>query len=50
MKRLDENGNVIITQAQYDELMDDREFLQCLFAVGVDSWDGFETAQEMMDE
>lgn len=39
---------VTITKEEYDELIEQVEFLECLRGAGVDNWDGYEYAQEMM--
>ena len=41
---------VTITQERLDKLEEDSEFLCCLQAAGVDNWDGYEYAQDMMSE
>jgi hypothetical protein len=40
---------IAISKEEYAELVADVEFLGCLHAAGVDSWEGYEDAQEMMD-
>jgi len=44
-----EDGTVILTQEEYDELKSDQDFLHCLQGAGVDNWDGYEYAQEAFD-
>ena len=39
-----EEETVTITKAEYDSLLEDRDWLQCLEAAGVDNWQGFEVA------
>ena len=34
---------------EVNDLREDSEFLQCLMGAGVDNWDGYEAAQEMME-
>ena len=41
---------VTITKKEYDELIQDSIFLQCLEGAGVDNWSGYSYAQEMMAE
>lgn len=41
---------VVISQEEYDTLEKEVEFLNCLRACGVDSWDGWDLANEMMYE
>jgi len=31
------------------QLIEDSQFLECLVAAGVDNWDGYGDAQEMLD-
>ncbi len=40
------DGSVTLTQAEYEELKADQDFLRCLEGAGVDNWDGYEYAQE----
>lgn len=40
---------VTITEEEYLELKSDAKFLDCLVAVGVDNWDGYEFAQEIFN-
>jgi len=39
-----------ITVEEYEELKRDQDFLNCLAAAGVDNWEGYEYAQELMDD
>lgn len=39
-------ATITISQADYDELVSDQRFLQCLRNAGVDNWDGYDFAQE----
>ena len=41
---------VTIPKDYYEKLLGESEFLNCLQAAGVDNWDGYSYAQEMMDE
>ena len=41
---------ITITKAEYDGLVEDHDFLECLIAAGVDNWDGYDYAIEMRDE
>lgn len=38
---------VTISKEEYDELISDRIFLQCLIESGVDSWEGYDYAREV---
>jgi hypothetical protein len=41
---------VTISQKQYDKFLEDSQFLSYLKARGVDNWDGYSDAYEMMYE
>ncbi|MGE7271398.1 hypothetical protein ACQKK5_08060 [Brevibacillus panacihumi] len=41
---------VTIPQSEYESLLRDSEFLSCLEACGVDNWQGYSDAREMMEE
>ena len=41
---------VCIPKATYSKLVQDSEFLSALMAMGVDSWDGYEAAQELCED
>lgn len=41
---------VTITKAEYDDLWEDRVFLRCLEAAGVDNWEGYGIAKGMMED
>jgi len=41
---------ITISQDEYDQLRRDSEFLECLYSAGVDNWNGYEYAQDMMEE
>lgn len=43
-------GTVTISKEMYDELVDDQALLHCLKAVGVDNWEGYDTAMEMFED
>ena len=49
-----ENAQLRITidelQAEIQELEDDADFLAALQAAGVDNWEGYEHAQEIMNQ
>ena len=40
---------VLITKKEYDQLINDQSFLNARHAAGVDSWEGYEIAQEESD-
>lgn len=41
---------VTITEAEHEKLLEDSRFLCALQNAGVDNWDGYEEAQEMIAE
>lgn len=45
-----DDGTVTITEAEYTRLLVAEKWLNCLEAAGVDNWDGWDYAKEMMDE
>ena len=42
--------NITISMAEYNDLVQDSEFLSCLRNAGVDNWGGYSDAQEAMNE
>jgi len=42
--------HITITMEEYEELIEDQEFLHCLRAAGVDNWDGYDEAIKMFQE
>lgn len=45
-----ENEMVTITKNEYDRLLKQVDWLQCLEVAGVDNWDGIEDAMRIRDE
>ena len=43
------NETVTISKEEYESLLEDQHMLQCLQAAGVDNWDGYDLAIEMMN-
>ena len=41
---------VTITVKEYESLLSNSLFLECLQGCGVDNWSGYDYAQEMFDE
>jgi hypothetical protein len=41
---------VTIPKIEYKNLLEESKWLMCLEAAGLDSWEGIEDAQEMMEE
>jgi len=52
MKISNENGVefVTITREEYQALLKDQIFLQCLQNAGVDNWEGYSDAIQLMEE
>ena len=47
---INEDGTVTLTRKEYDELEEAQAFLICLEGAGVDNWDGYEIAQDVMED
>jgi hypothetical protein len=45
-----EEKTVTIPQSEYDDLLKDQELLQALQRAGVDNWEGYEMALEILRE
>jgi len=45
-----DEDNVTISTKEYNRLLESHNFLLCLESCGVDNWDGYGDAQEMMEE
>lgn len=41
---------VTVEKRVYEGLVEDHKFLQALFAAGVDNWDGYDYANEILQE
>ncbi len=41
---------VTIPKSEYDSLLEDSNWLQCLENAGVDNWDGYDYARELQRE
>jgi hypothetical protein len=41
---------VTISKSEYERLLDAEQRLDCLYACGVDSWEGYEYALELFNE
>lgn len=46
---MNEPTNVTISEKRYKQLIESEKFLNCLEACGVDNWDGYGDAWEMME-
>lgn len=44
------DDEVIISREEYETLLKDQRFLDALHSCGVDNWDGYEEAQDMIDD
>lgn len=45
-----DGDQITISVKEYDQLLEDSRFLCALRGAGVDNWDGYEEAQEMLEE
>ena len=50
MNEPDKDGMVLVDAGELEDLVNDSKFLNCLYSAGVDSWEGYEAAQEMLDD
>lgn len=41
---------ISIPKEEHDQLVDDSKFLEALRATGVDNWEGFEVARELLEQ
>ena len=41
---------VTISKKEYEQLQKDQRFLECLQGAGVDNWEGYDYAMELMQE
>ncbi len=41
---------ILVDKEEYEKLLEDSEWLRCLEAAGVDNWEGYDYAQELIDE
>lgn len=49
-KNIETKKAITISEEEYESLLDDREMLHCLQACGVDNWQGYDDAMQMMNE
>ena len=47
---LKEDENVVVPKKEYDQLKTDSEFIKCLNDAGVEKWDGYYEAVEMLNK
>ena len=45
-----EEVTITISLQEYANLLDDKQFLNCLINAGVNNWEGYDFAREMMEE
>jgi hypothetical protein len=45
-----EKEMVTITKAEYEKLLEDSDWLNCLEQAGVDNWEGYSVAIDIRDE
>ncbi len=50
IKGIEQEEVVIMDGEAWDEMFEELKFLDCLRAAGVDCWEGYELAQDMMSE
>jgi hypothetical protein len=44
------NETITISVKEFNQLLEDSNFLNCLFAVGVDNWAGYDEAIQLLEE
>ena len=47
---MDTIETIEITRAEYEQLKDDAKFLAALRAAGVDNWNGYDYAMELLEQ
>lgn len=50
LRSIDEDGNVKIPAELYEGLIQESRMLDALMAAGVDNWEGYSDAQELMED
>ena len=50
LRNVDEDGNVTIPLEVYEGLIQESRMLDALQAAGVDNWEGYSEAQELMED
>lgn len=48
MSEQTKTDTVTISRAKHEQLLKDQQFLRALQAAGVDNWEGYEEAQEIL--
>jgi hypothetical protein len=46
----EQNETVTLTRAEHEQLLEDQQFLRALQAAGVDNWEGYADAQEILED
>ena len=41
---------ILVTEDEYKRLQKDSDFLQCLYAMGLDNWEGYGEARRLQKE
>ena len=41
---------ITISKKEYESLLEDRKWLECLEGAGVDNWQGYDYAKELLNE
>lgn len=49
-KSNDLSGNISISKAEYEALLDDQRLLTALEQAGVDNWEGYSHAMEILED
>ena len=47
---MESKETVTITKERYNELVEDQLWLSCLESAGVDNWNGYDYARELMED
>lgn len=47
---MNDEQTITITKKEYESLLEDSKWLQCLENAGVDNWDGYDYARELFNE
>lgn len=50
MAQLEPEDKILVDREEYDKLLEDSEFLDRLYAAGVDNWEGYENACSSEEE
>lgn len=45
-----QEDSVTISASEYEELLSDAQFMRCLEAAGVDNWEGYDIAKDMLKD